>query len=217
MSKSFLDKIKLFPIIPVFNHEDKHVTENVLSACYKSGMRAFEFTNRGTHSVDVFKYIISNRFKFPDMSIGIGSIMNTAQAQEYVKIGADFVVAPYLDLWVGSYCIKAGKPWIPGCGTLTEIISAQKAGADLIKLFPGGVLGPEFVKSVLGPCPDLKLMPTGGVAPTKVNLESWFNAGVFSIGMGSKLFDKEVIKPENQDVLINKISQLKPILAGLNS
>lgn len=217
MNEELLEKIKEFPIIPVFNHSDKEVALNVISACYKSGIRVFEFTNRGEHSAGVFKHIISNRFKFQGMSIGIGSIMNTGQAHEYIDLGADFVVSPILDFSVGSVCSQAKKPWIPGCGTLTEIINARRAGAELIKIFPGDVLGAEFVKSVLGPCPYLKLMPTGGVSPDKENLESWFKAGVFSVGMGSRLFDKEIIKPENKDQLLAKIIHIKAIIEKINS
>lgn len=212
MKEVLLERIKEFPVIPVFNHQDGDVTLNVISACYKAGIRVFEFTNRGNHSTGVFEHIISNRFKFSGMSIGIGSIMNTVQAEQFIEAGADFVVAPVLDYSVGVICGQANRPWIPGCGTLTEIINAKKAGAEVIKVFPGSVLGVEFVKSVLGPCPNLKLMPTGGVEPTKENLENWFNAGVFSVGMGSKLFDEEVIKPENHQLLVNKISQLKEMV-----
>ncbi|GAB5409114.1 MAG: bifunctional 4-hydroxy-2-oxoglutarate aldolase/2-dehydro-3-deoxy-phosphogluconate aldolase [Balneolaceae bacterium] len=212
MKDTFLERIKEFPIIPVFNHWEREVTINVISACYKAGIRVFEFTNRGDHSAGIFKDIISNRFKFPGMNIGIGSIMNTVQAQDYIDAGADFIVSPILDFSVGSICGQAKKSWIPGCGTLTEIINAERAGAELIKIFPGSVLGMDFVKSVLGPCPNLKLMPTGGVSPDRENLEGWFNSGVFSVGMGSKLFTEELVNTKNHDKLVSKIAHLKEIL-----
>lgn len=215
MSETLLNKISTFPIIPVFYHPDKDVAMNVITACYKGGMRVFEFTNRGEQSREVFKHILVNRLRFSKMSIGIGTIMNTAEAQEFIDLGADFVVSPILDLSVASICQQAEKPWIPGCGTLTEVIQAKRAGAELIKVFPGNVLGSKFIKSVLGPCPDLKLMPTGGVAPSKENLGEWFDAGAFSVGIGSSLFNKEIIKPENYDKLLAKVLETKAIMDGL--
>ena len=80
--------------------------------------------------------------------------------------------------------------WSPGCGTLTEIARAEELGCEIVKLFPGDIYGPQFVKGIKGPQPWTSIMPTGGVSPTKENLEGWFNAGVTCVGMGSKLMSK---------------------------
>jgi 2-dehydro-3-deoxyphosphogluconate aldolase/(4S)-4-hydroxy-2-oxoglutarate aldolase len=79
----------------------------------------------------------------------------------------------------------------PGCGSLTEIARAEELGCEIVKLFPGGIYGPDFIKAIKGPQPWTSIMPTGGVSPTKESLESWFNAGVTCVGMGSKLITKE--------------------------
>ena len=81
--------------------------------------------------------------------------------------------------------------WSPGCGSLTEIAKAEELGCEIVKLFPGGTYGADFVKAIKGPCPWTSIMPTGGVSPTKESLESWFNAGVTCVGMGSKLIAKD--------------------------
>lgn len=207
-TQDLLKKISLFPVIPVFYNPDIEVTLNVISACYKGGMRVFEFTNRGPESAVVFEEIISNRSNYPEMALGIGTIMNKLHAKIFTTLGADFLVSPILDLNVAKICKQRNKPWIPGCGTLTEVVKANRSGAELVKVFPGNVLGSGFIKSVLGPCPELKLMPTGGVKPDEENLNEWFSAGAFSVGIGSSLFDKEIILPKHHDQLVEKITEV---------
>lgn len=215
-TQELLGKISQFPVIPVFYNPDIEITLNVISACYEGGMRVFEFTNRGPESETVFKEIISNRSKYPEMALGIGTIMNKLHAKVFTNLGADFLVSPILDLNVAKVCKQRNKPWVPGCGTLTEVIKANRSGAELVKVFPGNVLGTGFIKSVLGPCPYLKLMPTGGVKPEKENLDEWFGAGAFSVGIGSSLFDKEIILPQNYDQLVKKIAGVRKIIEALN-
>lgn len=215
-TQELLGKISQFPVIPVFYNPDMEITLNVISACYEGGMRVFEFTNRGPESETVFKEIISNRSKYPEMALGIGTIMNKLHAKVFTNLGADFLVSPILDLNVAKVCKQRNKPWVPGCGTLTEVIKANRSGAELVKVFPGNVLGAGFIKSVLGPCPHLKLMPTGGVKPEKENLDEWFGAGAFSVGIGSSLFDKEIILPQNYDQLVKKITGVRKIIEALN-
>lgn len=98
-------------------------------------------------------------------------------------------------------------PYTPGCGSITEVGYAQEAGCDLCKVFPGDVLGPKFVKGLLGPMPWSKIMVTGGVEPIAENLLSWFNAGVFCVGMGSKLFPKERIDNKDWGFISNKCQE----------
>ncbi len=212
MKNQLLENIAEFPVIPVFYHPEPETALNVVSCCYEGGMRVFEFTNRGEKSIEVFHSIIENRNLFPGMQLGIGTIMDKEQARQFIDLGADFIVSPILDFEVAQICSVHQKPWIPGCGTLTEVINADRAGAGLVKVFPGNVLGPGFIKSVLGPCPQLKLMPTGGVTPASENLKEWFGAGAFSVGIGSSLFNKEIIKPENRTELLAKILEIKHVL-----
>ena len=200
-------------IIPVFNHADVAVCIHVVNACYDAGLRVFEFTNRGSEAKDVFvkikAYLKSNLQGF---LLGAGSIMNAEDAHFYIDNEAAFLVAPCLDLEVGQIATDTNVAWIPGCGTLTEIMTARKAGADIIKIFPGSILGPTFVSSVLGPVPDLKLMPTGGVNPSEKDLKEWFDAGVVCVGMGSQLFSKALINKGTFEELTNNIKAAKEIV-----
>lgn len=170
----------------------------MIKACYDGGLRVFEFTNRGKNALENFPllkdYIKEN---CEGMLLGIDSINKPDQTESFINIQTDFIVSPFFDKEIAEICNTNNIYWIPGCATLSEIASAEKIGADIIKIFPGNVLGPGFVKAVRGPMSNLKLMPTGGVSPTKENLNDWFNAGVVCVGIGSKLISKKsLINPE---------------------
>jgi 2-dehydro-3-deoxyphosphogluconate aldolase/(4S)-4-hydroxy-2-oxoglutarate aldolase len=105
---------------------------------------------------------------------------------------------------------------MPGCATLTEIVTAKEFGAEIIKIFPGSVLGPGFVSSILPVVPDLNLMITGGVEPTEENLSAWFKAGAMAVGMGSQLFTKEILEKKDWAQLKMKVSQALSIAAKQN-
>ena len=141
------------------------------------------------------------------MALGVGSIVEPATAALYMQLGADFVVGPLFNPEVAKICNRRGVPYVPGCGSISEIGFAQEAGCDVCKLFPGDVLGPKMVKSLLAPMPWSKIMVTGGVEPTEENLSSWFKAGVFAVGMGSKLFPKETIAAANWNVITDKCKE----------
>lgn len=178
-------------MIPVFYHADIEVAKNVLDACYRGGVRVFEFTNRGGNAFDVFKALLRHVEQYPDLLLGIGTIMDGATAKKFIDAGAHFIVSPILKAEMASVCQAHNKLWIPGCATLTEIVTAKDLGAQVIKLFPGSVLGPDFVSAVMPVVPGLQLMPTGGVEPTEESLSAWFKAGVVCVGMGSKLMVKK--------------------------
>ena len=201
------DKIKQSGIVPVFNHDDLDTSKRVVKACYDAGLRVFEWTNRSEKAFEIFSEIVNYvGSEMPDMSIGVGSIFTGDMAHRYALKGAKFVVCPFLDPDIAQRCKQLELLWIPGTGTVTEIHQALKWGADIVKIFPGDSAGgPSFVKAVLGPMRHVNLMPTGGVKPERENLEAWFKAGVCCVGMGSKLFTKELVEDEDPSELVNKI------------
>jgi 2-dehydro-3-deoxyphosphogluconate aldolase/(4S)-4-hydroxy-2-oxoglutarate aldolase len=208
-SEDILSKIKHSRIIPVYYHKDVEVAKAVLEACYRGGLRVFEFTNRGENAHEVFLALKKYAQKFPDLLLGIGTIMDSPAAELFIAADADFIVSPILNLEVAKVCSRHKKSWVPGCGTLTEIVNAKNAGAELIKVFPGAVLGPKFISSVLAVVPDLKLMPTGGVEPTSENLKAWFDAGVYCVGMGSQLLTHSIINGKHWKELEANVAQLR--------
>lgn len=208
-SQDILSKIEHSRIIPVFYHKDIEIAKSVLEACYNGGLRVFEFTNRGENAYDVFLELKMYAQKFPDLLLGVGTILDAAAAELFIAAEADFIVSPILDPEVAKVCDRHKKFWVPGCGTLTEIVNAKNAGAQLIKVFPGSVLGPKFISSVLSVVPDLKLMPTGGVEPSTENLKAWFDSGVYCVGMGSQLISHSVIEGRRWKDLQTNVSQLR--------
>ena len=182
-------------IVPVFYNADIELTKKVVKACYDGGIRAFEFTNRGDGAHIVFKDLIPFvRTECPEMALGAGTILDPATAALYIQLGADFIVSPSLNPEVARLCNRRGVPYSPGCGTVTEICNAMELGCDLVKVFPAGTVGgPAFVKNILAPLPWAMIMCTGAVEPTEENLNAWAKSGVTAVGMGSKLFPKDVL------------------------
>lgn len=193
-----LAKMGEAPVVPVFYHKDVATACAVVKACYEGGVRAFEFTNRGDFAHEVFAEVVKFAAReCPQMAIGVGSVVEPGTAALYMQLGACFVVGPLFNPEVARVCNRRGVPYTPGCGSVSEVGFAQESGCDLCKVFPGDVLGPKFVKGLLAPMPWSKLMVTGGVEPTQENLKSWFDAGVYCVGMGSKLFPKDRVAAED--------------------
>lgn len=179
-------------LVPLFFHSDIEIAKQVLKACYNGGARLMEFTSRGDFAFEVFseltKYAVA---ELPGMIMGVGSVTDAGAASLYMQLGANFIVTPVLREDIALVCNRRKVLWSPGCGTLTEIAKAEELGCEIVKLFPGGIYGPDFVKAIKGPCQWTSIMPTGGVSPTRDNLTGWFNAGVTCVGMGSKLMVKD--------------------------
>ena len=180
-------------IIPVFNHIDSEVCISVMQACYAGGARVFEFTNRGDFAHEVFSKISQERAaRYPDLVLGAGSIMDSPTTSLYIQLGADFIVSPVLKEDMAITCNRRKIPWMPGCASLSEISKAEELGAEIVKIFPASQIGgPAFIKNIKGPCKWTQIMPTGGVIPTEENLNEWFSAGAFCVGMGSQLIVKK--------------------------
>lgn len=192
-------------IVPLFYNSDIEVCKKLVKACYDGGARLLEFTARGDFASEVFralnKYCIE---ELPEMILGVGSITDAGSASLYMELGANFIVTPVFREDIAIVCNRRKVLWSPGCGSLSEIARAEELGCEIVKLFPGGIYGPNFVKAVKGPCQWTSIMPTGGVSPTQENLEPWFKAGVTCVGMGSKL----IVKKDNGEFDYEKIEAL---------
>jgi len=181
-------------MVPLFFSNDLELSKQVLKACYDGGARLLEFTARGDFAHEVFGELTKYAIKeLPGMITGVGSVTDAASASRFMALGANFIVTPVLREDIAIVCNRRKVLWSPGCGTLTEIARAEELGCEIVKLFPGEIYGPQFVKGIKGPQPWTNIMPTGGVSPTKENLKVWFDAGVTCVGMGSKLISKYII------------------------
>ena len=187
-------KMKEQGMVPLFYNENIAESKKVLEALYKGGARLLEFTNRGDYAHEVFAQLYQFAAKeMPDMILGVGSVTDAATASLYMQLGANFVVTPVLREDIAVVCNRRKVLWSPGCGSLTEIARAEELGCEIVKLFPGSVYGPGFIKAIKGPQPWTNIMPTGGVSPDYENLKGWLGAGAYCVGMGSKLMLKDDI------------------------
>ena len=198
-----LDAIVSTGMVPVYYNKDVEIAKQVVKACYEGGVRAFEFTNRGDFAHEVFAELIKFATKeCPELVLGVGSIVDAGTASLYLQFGANFVVGPLFNPEIAKVCNRRLVPYTPGCGSVSEIGFAQEVGCDLCKIFPAGnVGGPSFVKNIKAPMPWSMIMATGAVEPTEENLSAWFKAGVTCVGMGSKLFPKEMIAAGNWEAI----------------
>jgi 2-dehydro-3-deoxyphosphogluconate aldolase / (4S)-4-hydroxy-2-oxoglutarate aldolase len=212
-----IDIFQYTGLVPLFSHEDGAVAQQMVEACYRGGARVIEFTNRKPNALDVFSRLVKQRTNYPEMKLGIGTVMDADTTQKFIDAGADFIVAPILKPSMADVCRKNNIPWIPGCATLTEIVTARDLGASVIKVFPGSVLGPNFLSSILPVVPDLKLMVTGGVELNEPNLRGWFKAGALCVGLGSHLFKSESIEAKAWNKVEANVSEALSIIKKIKS
>ncbi len=211
-------RMKEVGLIPLFFNNDIELSKKVLKACYDGGAKLLEFTARGDFAHEVFGDLIKYTVKeLPGMIIGVGSVSDAAQASLFMSLGANFVVTPLLREDIATVCNRRKVLWSAGCGSLTEIARAEELGCEIVKLFPGDIYGPQFVKSVKGPQPWTSIMPTGGVSPTEESLKDWFDAGVTCVGMGSKLISKDIIANEDFAKLEMSVRKVLAIIKSLRS
>jgi len=197
-------------LIPVFYHPDLEVTKKVAEACAAGGARTFEFTNRGDFAPMVFAELSQHLAKAsPNVILGAGSIVDAPTAALYIASGANFIVGPNLNPEVARLCNRRKIAYSPGCGSASEIAEAEELGVEIVKVFPGdSVGGPQFVKSILGPCPWTRIMPTGGVEATKESVTAWFKAGVSVVGIGGNLISKDAIKAGDYAAISAKVAEV---------
>jgi 2-dehydro-3-deoxyphosphogluconate aldolase/(4S)-4-hydroxy-2-oxoglutarate aldolase len=213
--QSTIDIIIKQGMLPLYFNADETVSIEVLKANHRAGIKAVEYTNRGQAALHNFKKLVKVRnAEMQGMLLGVGTIKNLKQAEDYVSAGADFLVSPGLVIEVVEYAAQQNIFYVPGCMTPSEIIAAENKEIAFIKIFPGNILGPGFVSSIKDIFPHLLFMPTGGVDTTKENLQSWFKAGVCAVGMGSKLISKKLMEQNDYDT-IEKLT--KEVLATIQS
>lgn len=197
-TQQITDAITAQGMLPLYFNADETVSLDVLKAIYTAGVKAVEYTNRGEAALKNFTTMVALRnAEMPGLLLGVGTIKNMQQAEDYLQAGADFLVSPGFVKEVADFAVANDVFYAPGCMTPSEIIAAENAGIRFIKLFPGNMLGPEFLSGIKEIFPKLFFMPTGGVDTTKENIEGWFNAGVCAVGMGSKLISKKLMEAKD--------------------
>lgn len=179
-----LKKIIDVGVVAVIRTENADMAEKTSKACIEGGVSAIEvtFTVPGADKV-----ITSLKEKFPkdQLIVGAGTVLDSETARIAILAGAEYIVSPGFDLETVKLCNRYQIPYMAGCMTITEMIKAMEAGADVIKLFPGDAFGPSMVKNIKAPLPQVPIMPTGGVSLE--NVEEWIKNGCIAVGVGGKL------------------------------
>ncbi len=214
-----LSIIKEIGLVPVFFNDDLDVAKRIVSACADGGAKVIEFTNRGDGAHLIFSELEEFcRSERRDVILGVGSIVDAPTAAIFINSGANFVVGPILDEETSILCNTRKIPYLPGCGSVTEINRAHRFGVEICKIFPGGeVGGPSFVKAVRGPMPWAEMMPTGGVDPTEESLSAWFEAGAACVGIGSKLIDRKLVDDQRFVELTERVSDTIEIIKRIKN
>jgi 2-dehydro-3-deoxyphosphogluconate aldolase / (4S)-4-hydroxy-2-oxoglutarate aldolase len=205
-------------MLPLFYHESAETSIRILEALFNAGIRTVEYTNRGEKALSNFRLIKkAAETNMPGMLLGIGTIKNKEQALQFIEAEADYIVSPSINKKVAAVAREGELLWIPGCMTPTELAAAERAGASIVKIFPGNVLGPAFVSAVKEVFPGLMFMPTGGVDLTEVSLRSWFDVGVSAVGMGSKLISKSLVEKQDYQTIQDSTKHALELIQNLNT
>lgn len=182
--KNIINRIISTGVIAVVRAENQEKAEKVAHACISGGIYAIEITFTVLGAEEVIKKL-SEKFSENEIILGAGTVLNKETVKLALDNGAKYIVSPGFDFDSAKLCNELDVPYFPGCMTITEMMNARKVGVEVIKLFPGSMFGPGFVKAVRGPLPDIKIIPTGGVSIE--NVKAWIESGCVAVGVGSEL------------------------------
>jgi 2-dehydro-3-deoxyphosphogluconate aldolase/(4S)-4-hydroxy-2-oxoglutarate aldolase len=190
-------RLEQLGVVAVIRLKDPDKVRAVVDALAAGGVRALEVTMTVPRAVELIRELAPT---MPDgFLLGAGTVTDARTAHAVIDAGASYIVSPVLRVEVIAACHERDVPAIPGCFTPTEILTAHEAGADIIKVFPATALGPQYIRDVRAPLPQVKLMPTGGV--TLDNAGDWIRAGAVAVGVGSALVDSGAIDAGRFDVI----------------
>jgi len=175
----------------------------VCPAIARGGVKPVEVTMTVPNAIDVIKEFKST--VKDEVLVGAGTVLDPETARAAILAGVDYIVTPTLNLKVIEMCHRYGKVVIPGAFTPTEILTAWEAGADIVKVFPAGVAGPQYLKDIKGPLPQVRLLPTGGV--TLENTPDFIKAGAVAVAVGTALVDKKLVAEKRFDLITEKARQ----------
>lgn len=187
MSK-VMETLKENYVFAVIRGKTEEDAFEISKAAVLGGIKNIEITFSTPNAANVMKDLIEEYADDATVVVGAGTVMNVDQAQAAYDVGAKFLVSPHFSAEVAEFAINHEIDYMPGCATVTEIVRAMDSNCEIIKVFPGGQLGPSFIKNVHGPIPEVNLMPSGGVSLD--NIKEWKDAGAASVGIGSALSSK---------------------------
>jgi 2-dehydro-3-deoxyphosphogluconate aldolase/(4S)-4-hydroxy-2-oxoglutarate aldolase len=200
-----LQKIKDQKIVPLFYNESFEVSKNTIRALYEAGIRVIEYTNRGHQALENFTKLKEiSHTEFPGLLLGIGTVKNIQEMDDYAYAKSDFIITPVISEALVKHALERNILLIPGCFTPSDINIAYQNGLTLVKIFPADALGKNYIKSVQPVFPGMNFMPTGGINAELEDIMEWLNGGAIATGLGSSLIGKD----SNEEELTLKTKKL---------
>ena len=197
-------QIEELGVVAVIRLRDPGKLRAVVDALMAGGVKALEVTMTVPGAVDLIRGLAPT---LPEgFLLGAGTVLNASIAHAVIGAGAQFVISPVFRRDVIAACHEHDVPAMPGCFTPTEILDAHDAGADIVKVFPATALGPQYIKDVRAPLPQVKLMPTGGVSPE--NAGDWIRAGAAAVAAGSSVLDAAAIEHGRYEVITDNARRI---------
>ncbi|WP_068268044.1 bifunctional 2-keto-4-hydroxyglutarate aldolase/2-keto-3-deoxy-6-phosphogluconate aldolase [Caviibacter abscessus] len=185
MKEAVLKKIKDNILVAVVRGKDDEDAYEISKKIIAGGIKTIEVTFSTPYADNAIEKLSKEYLKDNDVVIGAGTVLDEITARIAILRGAKFIVSPHLNTEISKVCNRYAIPYLPGCGSVTEVLNAIEAGSDVVKLFPGALLGPSYIKDVKGPIPYAKMMPSGGVSID--NIDVWLKNGAYAVGIGSAL------------------------------
>ena len=179
-----LQRVLQSGIVAIVRTDDAEKAKQMVNAINAGGIKVIEVTMSVPNALDLIKEL-AKFCRTEEITLGVGSVLDPETARAAILAGAEYVVTPCLNTEVIRLCNRYQVPSMPGAMSVKEVVEAMEAGADIVKVFPGELLGPQFIKAVHGPIPQAPLMPTGGVQAD--NVKEWFAAGAVALGVGGSL------------------------------
>lgn len=179
-----LQRITDCGVVAVVRAKDGEQALKIARACLAGGIAAIEITFTVPGASEIIK-TLAETYGDGEVVIGAGTVLDAETARTAILSGAQFIVAPYLDKDCAKLCLRYQIPYMPGAMTVREVADCLEAGADIVKIFPGNIVGPKMISAVHGPLPQARMMPTGGVSAE--NVQDWIHAGAVAVGAGSDL------------------------------
>ncbi|MEE0778586.1 MAG: bifunctional 4-hydroxy-2-oxoglutarate aldolase/2-dehydro-3-deoxy-phosphogluconate aldolase [Massilimicrobiota sp.] len=180
-----LTKLRQQGVVAVIRGETLEEGINISKACIQGGLKAIEMAYTNANASQIIKELNTMYQGDEDVFIGAGTVLDAPTARNAILAGAKYIVSPSFDQETAILCNRYGIPYIPGCMTIKEIVTAMEYGSEMIKLFPGSAFGPGYIGAIQSPLPQVSIMVTGGVKLD--NVKQWFHAGVDAIGVGGEL------------------------------
>lgn len=210
MSSTIIQKIKEQKIVPLFYNESFEVSKSIVESLYEAGIRVVEYTNRGASALENFRKLKElSATEFPELFLGIGTVKNAAEMNEYVNAGADFIITPVIDESIVKNASERNVLLIPGCFTPSDVNLAYQNGLRMVKIFPADVVGKKYIRSIQPVFPEMEFMLTGGISSDPEHIMSWLEGGAVAVGLGSSLINPNLSSEELKDKVKKLLIQLE--------